>query len=82
MVEVPGSSPVTPTIVVLGFSSHCDWHLVGKADRTAADYTKALTGLLTQHPWPTLSDVKVWIMATTSVVGLQNTLCFFKSDTR
>lgn len=46
-----------------------DWRLAGKAERTAADYTKALTGLLTQHPEPTLSDVKAWIASTTSVVG-------------
>ena len=46
-----------------------DWRLAGKAERTATDYTKALTGLLTQHPEPTLSDVKAWIASTTSVVG-------------
>ncbi len=46
-----------------------DWRLAGKAERTATDYTKALMGLLTQHPEPTLSDVKVWIASTTSVVG-------------
>ena len=46
-----------------------DWRLAGKAERTATDYTKALMGLLTQHPEPTLSDVKAWIASTTSVVG-------------
>lgn len=46
-----------------------DWRLAGKAERTATDYTKALMGLLTQHPEPTLSDAKTWIASTTSVVG-------------
>ena len=27
-----------------------DWRLAGIAERTATDYTKALVGLLTQHP--------------------------------
>ncbi len=46
-----------------------DWRLAGKAERTATDYSKAITDLLTQHPEPTLSDVKAWIASTTSVVG-------------
>ena len=46
-----------------------DWRLAGKAERTASDYCKAITDLLTQHPEPTLSDVKAWIASTTSVVG-------------
>ena len=27
-----------------------DWRLAGKAERTASDYCKAFTELLTQHP--------------------------------
>ena len=46
-----------------------DWRLAGKAERTASDYCKAITDLLTQHPEPTLNDVKAWIASTTSVVG-------------
>ena len=46
-----------------------DWRLAGKAERTATDYSKAITDLLTQHPEPSLSDVKAWIASTTSVVG-------------
>ena len=46
-----------------------DWRLAGKAERTASDYSKAITDLLTQHPEPTLNDVKAWIASTTSVVG-------------
>jgi len=46
-----------------------DWRLAGKAERTANDYAKALTGLLRQHPEPMLSDVKAWIASTASVVG-------------
>jgi integrase/recombinase XerD len=46
-----------------------DWRLAGKAERTATDYCSAITSLLTQHPEPTLSDVKAWIASTTSVVG-------------
>ena len=46
-----------------------DWRLAGKAERTASDYYKAITELLTQHPEPTLNDVKAWIASTTSVVG-------------
>jgi integrase/recombinase XerD len=46
-----------------------DWRLAGKAERTATDYSKAITDLLTQHPEPTLHDVKAWIASTTSVVG-------------
>jgi integrase len=46
-----------------------DWRLAGKAERTASDYCSAITGLLTQHPEPTLHDVKAWIASTTSVVG-------------
>ncbi len=46
-----------------------DWRLAAKAERTAADYTKALTGLLRQHPEPKLNDVKAWIASTTSGVG-------------
>ena len=46
-----------------------DWRLAGKAERTATDYTKAVTDLLAQHPEPTLCDVKTWIASTTSVVG-------------
>ena len=46
-----------------------DWRLAGKAERTASDYCKAITDLLTQRPEPTLNDVKAWIASTTSVVG-------------
>jgi integrase len=46
-----------------------DWRLAGKAERTASDYSKAITDLLTQHPEPTLNDVKAWIASTNSVVG-------------
>jgi len=46
-----------------------DWRLAGKAERTATDYTKAITNLFQQFPEPTLSEVKVWIASTTSVVG-------------
>lgn len=46
-----------------------DWRLAGKAERTAIDYTKAITDLISQHPEPTLTDVKTWIASTTSVVG-------------
>lgn len=46
-----------------------DWRLAGKAERTAADYTKALTEFLNQYPKPTLCDAKTWISSTTSVVG-------------
>ncbi len=46
-----------------------DWRLAGKAERTATDYTKAVTDLFAQHPEPTLCDVKTWIASTTSVVG-------------
>jgi integrase/recombinase XerD len=46
-----------------------DWRLAGKAERTASDYSKAITDLLTQHPEPTLNDVKAWIASTTSVMG-------------
>ena len=46
-----------------------DWRLAGKAERTATDYTKAVTDLFTQYPEPTLCDVKTWIASTTSVVG-------------
>jgi integrase len=46
-----------------------DWRLAGKAERTATDYCKAITDLLTQHPEPTLTDVKAWIASSTSVVG-------------
>ena len=46
-----------------------DWRLAGKAERTATDYTKAITDLFAQHPEPTLCDVKTWIASTTSVVG-------------
>ena len=59
-----------------------DWRLAGKAERTATDYTKALVGLLTQHPEPTLSDVKAWIASTTSVVARHSTLRLIKSDTQ
>jgi integrase len=46
-----------------------DWRLAGKAERTATDYSKDITDLLTQHSEPTLNDVKAWIASTTSVVG-------------
>lgn len=46
-----------------------DWRLAGKAERTANDYTTALSDLLARHPEPTLSDVKAWIASTASVVG-------------
>ena len=46
-----------------------DWRLAGKAERTASDYWKAITDLLTQRPEPTLNDVKAWIASTNSVVG-------------
>jgi integrase len=46
-----------------------DWRLAGKAERTATDYCSAIISLLTQHPEPTLNDVKAWIASTTSVVG-------------
>ena len=46
-----------------------DWRLAGKAERTATDYTKAITDLFARHPEPTLCDVKTWIATTISVVG-------------
>jgi integrase/recombinase XerD len=46
-----------------------DWRLAGKAERTAADYIKAIRKLVEQYQEPTLSDVKAWIASTTSVVG-------------
>jgi len=65
---------------VLGFCSPRNPRLAGKADRTATDYTKALTDLQTQHLEPMLSDMKAWIASTISMVARRNTLRFVKSD--
>ena len=46
-----------------------DWRLAGKAASTAANYAHWIEHLLSQHPEPTLVDVKEWIASTTSVVG-------------
>lgn len=45
-----------------------DWRLAGKAERTATDYTKALSDLLRAQPEPTLVDVKLWLASTESSV--------------
>lgn len=45
-----------------------DWHLAGKAQRTAANYRSELEKLLAACPEPTLSDVKSWISSTDSMV--------------
>ena len=45
-----------------------DWHLAGKAQRTAANYRSELAKLLTAYPEPTLTDVKSWISSTESQV--------------
>ena len=46
-----------------------DWRLAGKSPATASTYVQWLEHLLSQHPEPTLCDVKTWIASTTSVVG-------------
>ncbi len=43
-----------------------DWRLAGKAERTVNDYCTTLKNLLTQHPEPTLANVKEWIAMTNS----------------
>ena len=43
-----------------------DWRLAGKAERTVKDYCTSLKNLLTQHPEPTLANVKEWIAMTDS----------------
>jgi len=44
-----------------------DWRLAGKAERTANDYVKNLSRLLTQCSEPTLTDVKAWLLSTPSI---------------
>ena len=44
-----------------------DWRLAGKSPATASTYVQWLEQLLSQHPDPTLVDVKQWIASTPSV---------------
>ena len=44
-----------------------DWKLSGKAASTATNYAQWIEHLLSQHPEPTLVDVKEWIASTPSV---------------
>ena len=44
-----------------------DWRLAGKAASTAANYAQWIEHLLSQHPEPTLVNVKEWIASTPSV---------------
>ena len=44
-----------------------DWRLAGKSAATASTYVQWLEHLLSQHPEPTLVDVKEWIASTPSV---------------
>ncbi len=44
-----------------------DWKLSGKSPATASTYVQWLEHLLSQHPEPTLGDVKEWIASTLSV---------------
>jgi integrase len=44
-----------------------DWRLAGKSPATASTYVQWLEHLLSQHPDPTLVDVKEWIASTPSV---------------
>jgi integrase len=44
-----------------------DWKLAGKSPATASTYVQWLEHLLSQHPEPTLVDVKEWIASTPSV---------------
>ena len=43
-----------------------DWRLAGKSQATASNYAQWLKRLLSQHPDPTLLDVKQWIASTPS----------------
>ena len=44
-----------------------DWRLAGKSPATASTYVQWIEHLLSQHPEPTLVDVKEWIASTPSV---------------
>lgn len=44
-----------------------DWRLAGKSPTTASTYAQWIEHLLSQHPDPTLVDVKEWIASTPSV---------------
>jgi integrase/recombinase XerD len=45
-----------------------DWHLAGKARRTAANYRSELAKLIASNSQPTLPDVKAWISSSDSLV--------------
>ena len=44
-----------------------DWRLAGKSPATASTYAQWLEHLLSQHPDPTLVDVKEWTASTPSM---------------